>query len=70
MGSEMTIWHMQKLYHDDDAYYAVLPYAFIPTVRELLEMENGVRYIIRFLKSSHFTKKTAESLSEKKNNLY
>ena len=63
----MTIWHVQKLYKDTVAYYEVLPYALISTVRDILKMKNGIKQTVKFLVNSRLSEKSAVILADRKN---
>lgn len=63
----MTIWHVQKLYKNTGAYYEVLPYALISTVKDTLKMKNGIEQTVKFLVNSRLSEKSAVMLAAKKN---
>ena len=63
----MTIWHVQKLYNDTGAYYEVLPYALLSTMKGTLKMKNGVKQTVKFLVDSRLLKKSAVMLADRKN---
>lgn len=64
---KMTIWHVQKLYKNTGAYYEVLPYALISTVKDTLKMKNGIEQTVKFLVNSRLSEKSAVMLAAKKN---
>ena len=58
----MTLWHVQKLYIEDDAKFVVLPYEF----GQNLKIENSYKATIKFLWSSRLSETAADNLCEKK----
>lgn len=65
----MTVWYVQKLYHDDGCQYDVLPYDLWQTVKITMKMENGIKQTIKFLMNSRLREKSAMLFCEKKNHL-
>lgn len=63
----MTIWHLQKLYKNTGAYYEVLPYALVSTVKDTLRMKDGIKQTVKFLVNSRLSEKTTVMLADKKN---
>lgn len=63
----MTVWHVQKLYTSNGAFYTVLPYDFRGTMMVTFKMKNGIWQMIKFLSDSRFTEKAARSLCIRKN---
>ena len=63
----MTIWHVQKLYTDTGAYYEVLPYALVSTVKDTLRMKDGIKQTVKFLVNSRLSEKSAVRLADRKN---
>ncbi len=63
----MTIWHVQKLYSSEGAYYQVLPYNLEGILTGAMKMKHGIWRVIKFLLDSRLREKAAYSLCEKKN---
>lgn len=61
-GEIMTVWHVKKLYHDNDVKYTVLPYNLFSTIKITCKMERGFRATMKFLKNSRLMESTAEKL--------
>lgn len=62
----MTIWHVQKLYTDDDVMFEVIPYNLFSVVKYTLKMKNGIVQAVKFLVNSRLSEKSARILSDKK----
>lgn len=59
----MTLWHVQKLYKDEDPKYVVLPYDFWGSMK----LKKNFRSTIKFLWISRLIEISAEKLCEEKN---
>lgn len=59
----MTLWHVQKLYSDDDPEYVVLPYDLLGSMK----ITRSFRATIKFWCNSRLNKTFAEELCEKRN---
>lgn len=62
-GGVMTLWHVQKIYIEDNPKFVVLPYSF----GKNLKIENSYKATIKFLWNSRLSEAEADKLCEKKN---
>ena len=62
----MTIWHVLKLYRDEEILFEVLPYDLFSTIKYTLKMENGITQTVRFLTNSRLSEQSAKRIADKK----
>lgn len=62
-GGVITLWHVQKIYIENNPKFVVLPYYF----GRILKIENSYKATVKFLWNSRLKEVEADKLCEKKN---
>ena len=65
----MTIWNIQRVYYGNKPKYIILPYSLLGTIKAYLSC-GKIKDLIRFLKESRLSGKTAQRIVNRLNKNY